>query len=500
MKSLLCLTPLVVASCLAFSSPAPPSSPDLLGAARQIIDKDMGLAQPDLLSSDFRLVQAFRPCLNKQKYLSEYGAYGIREAFPDLFWNGHDIRVDKSNPSKVWATIRVAGTHRGALKFEGKDILPADSTRINGAPECLALEFDEDGLCTKLTSGFCLDRSTGNTGPVGGIWGLLEGVGEGVNSFRYLPPTKVISSLVSRSFRSVEQLRAPPLPEPLLFALAQQLFKGLADPDTSDAAGSLMDDRCEFIGPAIGPLRKNEIVDAVKKTAASDNFAFYDARIDPFEPARVWATIQSKDGGKSEAVSVTFNKLGFASKITGGYIMDPEEDGSMASVFGVMQEALPRPVPEALLSLVPQPQSKPKPAAKPMPKLSAVKEVSKPSTSKAAAPVAKPPKAAAKPAAPVAKPPKAAAKPAAPVAKPPKAAAKPAASVAKPPKAAAKPAAPVAKPTKATPAAKAPKAGAFWSKPKPDTLPEPATPKAPAKVPVSKKLAKTAGNLKPKRW
>lgn len=46
---------------------------------------------------------------------------------------------------------------------------------MEAAPECVSVTFDESsGLATKITGGFCLDRGMGNTGPAGGIWGVLQ--------------------------------------------------------------------------------------------------------------------------------------------------------------------------------------------------------------------------------------------------------------------------------------------------------------------------------------
>lgn len=52
---------------------------------------------------------------------------------------------------------------------------PATGSRVEAAPECVSVVFDEEsGLCTRMTGGFCLDRGSGNTGPAGGIWGVMQ--------------------------------------------------------------------------------------------------------------------------------------------------------------------------------------------------------------------------------------------------------------------------------------------------------------------------------------
>lgn len=52
---------------------------------------------------------------------------------------------------------------------------PPTGSRVEAAPECVSVMFDESsGLATKITGGFCMDRGMGNTGPAGGIWGVLQ--------------------------------------------------------------------------------------------------------------------------------------------------------------------------------------------------------------------------------------------------------------------------------------------------------------------------------------
>jgi hypothetical protein len=67
----------------------------LVAKAQAVVDANMGLNAPGLLSDDFELAQSYRPSLNKAQYLKTYGEYGLEEALPGLFWNAHDYRVDK---------------------------------------------------------------------------------------------------------------------------------------------------------------------------------------------------------------------------------------------------------------------------------------------------------------------------------------------------------------------------------------------------------------------
>ena len=62
-----------------------------------------------------------------------------------------------------------------ALLYIVSQEYPGTGNRIEAAPECVSVVFDEkSGLCTKMTGGFCIDRGVGNTGPAGGIWGVMQ--------------------------------------------------------------------------------------------------------------------------------------------------------------------------------------------------------------------------------------------------------------------------------------------------------------------------------------
>jgi hypothetical protein len=92
---------------------APSLAPgELASKARAIVDANMGLRNPGALAPEFKLVQSYRPSLDKAQYIAEYGNAKLEVAFPDLFWNAYDFREDAFDKNRVWATIRPTGTHR----------------------------------------------------------------------------------------------------------------------------------------------------------------------------------------------------------------------------------------------------------------------------------------------------------------------------------------------------------------------------------------------------
>ncbi|CAM9522130.1 unnamed protein product, partial [Hapterophycus canaliculatus] len=220
---------------------------------------------------------------------------------------------------------------------------PPSGTRVEAAPECVSVVFDESsGLATKITGGFCMDRGIGNTGPAGGIWGVLQAIGEPVPAWKYFPPIKVLVDVVGPTFRPKKSpgKAKSPYRDPVAIALAKQvLTAGRDDPDT---LADLLADDCMVYAPILGPLKKKPFVQSATVDLADffagldSNDNFHDARVDPFEPSRVWitstpaikvvgplttfgATFEPKRDsfvGTPQTVSVTFDSDGFASKIT----------------------------------------------------------------------------------------------------------------------------------------------------------------------------------------
>merc|ERR1712048_1147669 len=75
--------------------------------------------------------------------------------------------------NRVWYISRGKGTHTGTLagsiKPTGKEVI--------SPPQAQSFTFDEKGKVTKLTVGVVMDRTVGNTGGLGGVFGLFYGVG-----------------------------------------------------------------------------------------------------------------------------------------------------------------------------------------------------------------------------------------------------------------------------------------------------------------------------------
>ena len=170
----------------------------------------------------------------------------------------------------------------------------------------------------------------------------------------------------------VEAMRAastfPIAPDDLIFRCQEVLAAnvGTKDPD-------MLADDFEFAGPVVGPINKEQYLKAVE--AALDNIydafpelkaQYYDFRVDPLEPNRVWYTSRGygQMTGKFAVIepngryiqqppqtgSMSFNEKGQAIEATNGYVMDRRvgNTGGLGAVYAILRFlGIPVPFPEA---------------------------------------------------------------------------------------------------------------------------------------------------------
>lgn len=87
----------------------------------------------------------------------------------------------------MWIDTRARGTRTGPI---GKSVAPAAPSKYLAPPESMSLTFDNDGFCTRMTFAAPLDPLLGNTGLLGGVYGLLYATSTPEN------PLKVCNSSV----------------------------------------------------------------------------------------------------------------------------------------------------------------------------------------------------------------------------------------------------------------------------------------------------------------
>ncbi|KAK3255039.1 hypothetical protein CYMTET_35766 [Cymbomonas tetramitiformis] len=144
------------------ASTFPISPEDLIATTKNMLDKGLE-DNPEFLSDDFQFVAPVVGPLTKERFIKAVSGFGLTDGFPDLQFNFHHFRVDPFEPNRVWFTSRMVGTNTGQMG----PFAPTD-TRVMKGPEAYSMTFTEEGLCSKLTLGYVIDREIGNTGGLGG--------------------------------------------------------------------------------------------------------------------------------------------------------------------------------------------------------------------------------------------------------------------------------------------------------------------------------------------
>ncbi len=345
--------------------------------AKQWVQSGCGLEDPSLMADDFKFLDPLRGTQNKKAYLAALEKLDLQSAFPDLDLRAHDFRVDRDDPTKVWFTTRVLGTHKYPLTLGGEEIAPT-GIKMQLPPESNCVNIVGGKVVRAVGGGIVLDRSVGNSRGLGGVYGVAAALGRPVSAFKHTPPQKVFQDFFGRTFKPSTE--APPVFSPLPEAVMVGLAKGLLASDFGAADPGLLAKDFKFVGPLVGPLPRDTFVKAfssfnLKRAFPDINNEAYDFRVDPYDPARVWFTVKSQgtftgafgegrnslppNGGKyrsgPEGISVTFNGQGQCVKLTVGVLMDPEEGdtGGLGGVFGVLF-AVGTPLPPFVTRPLPQ--------------------------------------------------------------------------------------------------------------------------------------------------
>merc|ERR1711988_1859006 len=149
----------------------------LYGLTRTLIENDF--ATPGLLSDDFSFIGPLVGPLDKDTFLKAFTSFNIRKAFPDLEYSLNDLRIDPFDKARVWVSVRSSGTFTGTFG-EGNNSIQPNGAKFESGVEAISMTFNANGQLDKLTVGVLLDPTEGNTGGLGGVFGILEAVGSGL--------------------------------------------------------------------------------------------------------------------------------------------------------------------------------------------------------------------------------------------------------------------------------------------------------------------------------
>lgn len=160
---------------------------DLIKAAKDVIVKNQNLQDPaifddSIYADDFRFVAPFvggatptdgaKIGFTKDEFLSSLRSFDLLAAFPNLNNRYHAFRVDVFEPNRVWFQTRAKATHTGELMGSA-----ATGKALELPPEALSMTFNAKGQVELFTVGYVIDRTSGNTGGLGGAFGYFWGTG-----------------------------------------------------------------------------------------------------------------------------------------------------------------------------------------------------------------------------------------------------------------------------------------------------------------------------------
>jgi len=148
---------------------------DLISLAKAWIASASDDEPTDWLAHDFRFVAPVVGPFGKDEFMDSLKSFELKKGFPNLSPNYHHFRVDPFEPNRVWFSLKYIGTNSGPIMGR-----PATGKSVESPVQAHSVTFNEKGEITKLTIGYVLDKETGNTGGLGGVFGLLYGIGYGL--------------------------------------------------------------------------------------------------------------------------------------------------------------------------------------------------------------------------------------------------------------------------------------------------------------------------------
>lgn len=141
---------------------------------KQMVQKKIGLENDNDLHDTFQFIFPVIGPLTKSEYLKQVKQFDLETMFPGMYKNlYYNFHVDPYDPQRVWFVSRLITTHSGDGPF-GK----ATHKKIDCPPQMNSLTFDKDGKIIRYTGGYVMDKTIGNTGGLGGVFGILYAIGK----------------------------------------------------------------------------------------------------------------------------------------------------------------------------------------------------------------------------------------------------------------------------------------------------------------------------------
>lgn len=155
------------------------SPEELITIAKRFLISSKGLGgDPALLAESFQFEGPVVGPLSKDAFVTAIGSVDFDTAFPNWTPQFYGFFVDplEEEANRVWYTARGFGVNEGPLLPFAPE---ATGRTVDNPPQVCSLTIDhKTGLITKYTIGYVADRSVGNTGGLGGLYGILYAIGK----------------------------------------------------------------------------------------------------------------------------------------------------------------------------------------------------------------------------------------------------------------------------------------------------------------------------------
>jgi len=155
------------------------SPEELINIAKRFLVTSKGLGgDPDMLAETFQFEGPVVGPLQKLEFVKAIGSVDFETAFPNWTPQFYGFFVDplEKDANRVWYTARGFGKNEGPLPPFAPE---ATGQMVENPPQACSLTIDhETGLITKYTIGYVTDRGIGNTGGLGGLYGILYALGK----------------------------------------------------------------------------------------------------------------------------------------------------------------------------------------------------------------------------------------------------------------------------------------------------------------------------------
>jgi hypothetical protein len=128
----------------------------MIQLVKGVLATDMGAKDPTLLADDFTYCTPYQGPIRRKAYLEKFAG----QEFEGLNPSFSHFRIDPYDPVRVWVDV--------VLKAPG----------FEGVPQAMSFTFNEDGFCSRITSGAVMDPTIGNGGGLAGSEGYRYATGK----------------------------------------------------------------------------------------------------------------------------------------------------------------------------------------------------------------------------------------------------------------------------------------------------------------------------------